>query len=81
MIVTAPLSAASHQNLPHKVRAWNDDDLDGLGRWAEARPVLEDLRARTTGDADVGAALRAQLTGEPRAPDSSGTAPRRVSDP
>jgi 2,4-dienoyl-CoA reductase-like NADH-dependent reductase (Old Yellow Enzyme family) len=36
MIVTEPLSAASHQNLPHKVRAWNDDDLDGLGRWAEA---------------------------------------------
>ncbi len=36
MIVTEPLSTASHQNLPHKVRAWNDDDLDGLGRWAEA---------------------------------------------
>jgi len=36
LIVTEPLSTASHQRLPHKVRAWNDDDLDGLSRWAEA---------------------------------------------
>jgi 2,4-dienoyl-CoA reductase-like NADH-dependent reductase (Old Yellow Enzyme family) len=36
LIVTEPLSTASHQRLPHKVRAWNDDDLDGLTRWAEA---------------------------------------------
>lgn len=36
MIVTEPLSTASHQQLPHKVRAWNDDDVAGLARWAEA---------------------------------------------
>jgi hypothetical protein len=36
LIVTEPLSMATHQRLPHKVRAWNDDDLDGLSRWAAA---------------------------------------------
>jgi hypothetical protein len=63
---------------------WNRDArliealaLQRLGRWAESRPVLEDLRARTTGDADVGTALRAQQAGESRLPDSSGASPRR----
>ena len=36
LIVTEPLSMATHQRLPHKVRAWNDDGLDGLSRWAAA---------------------------------------------
>ena len=36
LIVTEPLSMARHQRLPHKVRAWSDDDLAGLGRWAAA---------------------------------------------
>jgi len=36
LIVTEPLSMARHQRLPHKVRAWNDDDVAGLTRWAEA---------------------------------------------
>jgi hypothetical protein len=36
LIVTEPLSMATHQRLPHKVRAWNDDGLDGLMRWAAA---------------------------------------------
>jgi 2,4-dienoyl-CoA reductase-like NADH-dependent reductase (Old Yellow Enzyme family) len=36
MIVSEPLSAARLQNLPHKVRVWNDDDRDGLSRWADA---------------------------------------------
>ena len=36
LIVTEPLSMARHQNLPNKVRAWNDDDVDGLKRWAGA---------------------------------------------
>jgi hypothetical protein len=36
LIVTEPLSMATHQRLPHKVRAWNDDDRDGLSRWAAA---------------------------------------------
>ena len=36
MLVSEPLSAARLQNLPHKVRVWNDDDRDGLSRWADA---------------------------------------------
>jgi 2,4-dienoyl-CoA reductase-like NADH-dependent reductase (Old Yellow Enzyme family) len=36
MIVTEPLSMARHQLLPNKVRVWNDDNLDGLERWADA---------------------------------------------
>jgi len=36
LIVTEPLSMAPHQNIPYKVRAWNDDNLDGLQRWAAA---------------------------------------------
>ena len=36
LIVTEPLSMATHQRLPHKVRAWNDDDVEGLTRWAAA---------------------------------------------
>jgi 2,4-dienoyl-CoA reductase-like NADH-dependent reductase (Old Yellow Enzyme family) len=36
LIVTEPLSAARRQNLAHKVRVWNDEDRDGLSRWAAA---------------------------------------------
>jgi hypothetical protein len=36
LIVSEPLSMASHQQLPHKVRAWDDGDLAGLARWAAA---------------------------------------------
>ncbi len=36
MIVTEPLSMARHQNIPYKVVAYNDSDLDGLKRWADA---------------------------------------------
>ena len=36
LIVTEPLSMARHQNLPNKVRVWNDDAIDGLKRWAAA---------------------------------------------
>ncbi|HEX2827636.1 MAG TPA: NAD(P)-binding protein [Burkholderiales bacterium] len=36
LIVTEPLSMAAHQVLPNKVRVWNDDNLDGLKRWADA---------------------------------------------
>ena len=36
LIVTEALSMAPHQSAPHRPRAWNDDDLDGLKRWAEA---------------------------------------------
>ena len=36
ILVTEPLSMARHQNIEYKVRAWNDDDLEGLTRWAAA---------------------------------------------
>ena len=37
MIVTEPLAAAPHQRrITTRVCAWNDDDLDGLRRWAGA---------------------------------------------
>jgi dimethylglycine catabolism A len=36
LIVTEPLSMARHQDLPNRVRAWNDDKLAGLQRWVEA---------------------------------------------
>ncbi len=36
LIVTEPLSMATHQNIDYKIRAYNDDDIDGLKRWAAA---------------------------------------------
>lgn len=36
MIVTEPISMARHQNVSYRARAWSDEDLDGLKRWAEA---------------------------------------------
>ena len=38
MIITEPHGMADEptQHAPHKTRAWNDDNLDGLKRWAEA---------------------------------------------
>lgn len=36
LIVTEPISMERHQNVSYRVRAWNDDNLDGLKRWAEA---------------------------------------------
>ena len=36
MIVCEPPSMARHQDMPNRVRAWNDDDLTGLQRMAEA---------------------------------------------
>jgi len=36
MIVTEPISMARHQNVSYRARAWNDDNLDGLKRWAGA---------------------------------------------
>ena len=36
MIVTEPLAMAPHQKTPYKVRVWNDDNVDGLKRWADA---------------------------------------------
>ncbi len=36
LIVTEPISMARHQNVSYRARAWNDDNLDGLKRWADA---------------------------------------------
>jgi 2,4-dienoyl-CoA reductase-like NADH-dependent reductase (Old Yellow Enzyme family) len=36
MIVTEPLTLSSMQDAEGKTRAWNDDNLDGLQRWAAA---------------------------------------------
>src|SRR6185436_16434175 len=36
ILITEPLSMARHQNIDYKVRAYNDDDVDGLKRWAAA---------------------------------------------
>jgi 2,4-dienoyl-CoA reductase-like NADH-dependent reductase (Old Yellow Enzyme family) len=36
MIVSEPVSAARHQDLSTRVRAFDDDDLDGLKRWTDA---------------------------------------------
>lgn len=35
-VVTEPLSMARHQRTWDRVRVWNDDNLDGLTRWAAA---------------------------------------------
>jgi 2,4-dienoyl-CoA reductase-like NADH-dependent reductase (Old Yellow Enzyme family) len=36
LIVTEPISMARHQNVSYRARGWNDENLDGLKRWAEA---------------------------------------------
>src|SRR5512146_961279 len=36
LIVTEPISMARHQNVSYRARAWNDDNLDALKRWADA---------------------------------------------
>jgi hypothetical protein len=62
---------------------WNRDALliealalQRLGRWVEARNVLEDLSAREPGDRDVRSAWRAQVAGERRAGGSAAPSPR-----
>jgi 2,4-dienoyl-CoA reductase-like NADH-dependent reductase (Old Yellow Enzyme family) len=35
LIVTEPLSMARHQDLPNRVRAWNEDQIAGLERWVK----------------------------------------------
>jgi len=36
MVVTEPLTFSSMQDIESKTRVWNDDNLDGLRRWAAA---------------------------------------------
>jgi hypothetical protein len=66
---------------------WNRDArliqalaLQRLGRWPLARPLLEDLVARSPGDPDVRRAWQAQRAAEARAPDSVRRGPRRSRD-
>jgi len=52
LIVTEPLSMARHQNLPGKVRVWNDENIEGLERWAaccSGRFRTQDAAATRTG--------------------------------
>jgi 2,4-dienoyl-CoA reductase-like NADH-dependent reductase (Old Yellow Enzyme family) len=46
MIVAEPLGMWRGFDVPRRVRAWNDDDLDGLARWAAA---VESLDCRLLG--------------------------------
>lgn len=46
MTITEPLNMAREQDVPHKSRVWNDDNLEGLKRWADA---VESLDCRLLG--------------------------------
>jgi 2,4-dienoyl-CoA reductase-like NADH-dependent reductase (Old Yellow Enzyme family) len=46
LIVSEPLAMAPHQAALPRVQAWNDDNLDGLKRWADA---VESLDCRLLG--------------------------------
>ncbi len=80
MIVTEPLSMARHQHIPYKIVAYNDDELDGLKRWADA---VESHDCRLLGQIqDPGrgrheAGRSAEAVGASALPDDlSGTVPR-----
>jgi 2,4-dienoyl-CoA reductase-like NADH-dependent reductase (Old Yellow Enzyme family) len=80
MIVTEPLSMARHQHIPFKIVAYNDDELDGLKRWAHA---VESHDCRLIGQIqDPGrgrheAGRSAEAVGASALPDDlSGTVPR-----
>ncbi len=36
LIVTEPISMARHQNVTYRARGWNNDNVDGFKRWADA---------------------------------------------
>jgi 2,4-dienoyl-CoA reductase-like NADH-dependent reductase (Old Yellow Enzyme family)/thioredoxin reductase len=80
MIVTEPLSMARHQHIPFKIVAYNDDEVDGLKRWAHA---VESHDCRLLGQIqDPGrgrheAGRSAEAVGASALPDDlSGTVPR-----
>ena len=80
MIVTEPLSMARHQHIPFKIVAYNDDELDGLKRWAAAVEshdcrLLGQIQDPGRGRHEVGRTLEA--VGASALPDDlSGTVPR-----
>lgn len=80
MIVTEPLSMARHQHIPFKIIAYNDDELDGLKRWAAAVEshdcrLLGQIQDPGRGRHEAGRSLEA--VGASALPDDlSGTVPR-----
>ncbi len=80
MIVTEPLSMAHHQHIPYKIVAYNDAELDGLKRWAEAVEshdcrLLGQIQDPGRGRHEVG--RNPEAVGASALPDDlSGTVPR-----
>lgn len=80
MIVTEPLSMARHQHIPFKTVVYDDSQLDGLKRWAEA---VESLDCRLLGQIQDPGRGRHEVGRNPEAvgasglpDDLSGTVPR-----
>jgi dimethylglycine catabolism A len=80
MIVTEPLSMARHQHIPYKIVTYNDDELDGLQRWAHA---VESHDCRLLGQIQDPGRGRHEIGRNPEAvgasalpDDLSGTVPR-----
>ncbi len=82
LIVTEPISMARHQNVSYRARAWNDDNLDGLKRWANA-VESEDCRLlgqiQDPGRGRHNTGLNAEAIGASALPDDlSWTVPRAL---
>ena len=80
MIVTEPLSMALHQRIPYKVVVFDDSELDGLKRWADAVEsrdcrLLGQIQDPGRGRHEVG--RNPEAVGPSALPDDlSGTVPR-----
>ncbi len=80
MIVTEPLSMARHQHIPFKIVAYNDDEVNGLKRWADAVEshdcrLLGQIQDPGRGRHEVG--RNPEAVGASALPDDlSGTVPR-----
>ncbi len=80
MIVTEPLSMAKHQRIPYKVVVYDDSELDGLKRWADAVEsrdcrLLGQIQDPGRGRHEVG--RNPEAVGASALPDDlSGTVPR-----
>ena len=80
MIVTEPLSMAKHQRIPYKIVVFDDSELDGLQRWADAVEsrdcrLLGQIQDPGRGRHEVG--RNPEAVGASALPDDlSGTVPR-----
>lgn len=80
MIVTEPLSMAKHQRIPYKVVVYDDSEIDGLKRWADAVEsrdcrLLGQIQDPGRGRHEVG--RNPEAVGASALPDDlSGTVPR-----